>query len=102
MRARIVFFSLLDSVSIPRPIPEYKFNPSRQWKFDYAFPEQMIAIEVEGGIFTGGRHSRGAGMKEDMEKYNAAAINGWRILRVIPTELSTIKTVKMLKQILID
>lgn len=99
--AQMVFFSLLDSVGIPRPIAEYKFHPVKGWRFDYAWPDQMIALEVEGGIWTNGRHSRGSGMKKDMEKYNAAAINGWRMLRVVPTELSSTNTIKMLQQILI-
>lgn len=72
---------------LPLPVEEYKFSPDRNWRFDYAFPEFKIAIEQEGGIFTGGRHVRGAGYLKDMEKYNQAAILGWRILRYTPEQL---------------
>lgn len=60
---------------------EYKFHPERKWRFDFAFPEEKIAIEVEGGLFSQGRHTRGRGYIGDMQKYNAAVCLGWRVLR---------------------
>jgi very-short-patch-repair endonuclease len=68
-------------------IKEYRFNPDRHWRFDYANPILKIAIEVEGGVWISGRHSRGKGMIADMEKYNWATINGWRVLRYTPQNL---------------
>jgi len=64
-------------------VREYKFHPTRQWRFDIAFIEQKIAIELEGGVFsrTIGGHSRGAGYTKDTEKYNQAVVFGWRVLR---------------------
>jgi very-short-patch-repair endonuclease len=79
------------------PVPEHKFHPSRKWRFDFAFPDDKIALEVEGGIHTGGRHTRGAGFKADMEKYNNATLLGWRVFRVVPTELCMQDTVEMIK-----
>ena len=67
---------------LPEPVREYRFAPPRRWRFDFAFPDAKVALEIEGGIWTAGRHSRGAGMRDDMEKYNAAACAGWRVLRV--------------------
>ena len=63
------------------PETEYRFHSPRRWRFDFAFPDQKIAIECEGGIFSGGRHVRGAGFEADAEKYNTAAIDGWMVLR---------------------
>jgi very-short-patch-repair endonuclease len=57
---------------------EFPFAPPRKWRFDFAFPEKKLAVEVEGGF--GGRHQRG-GFVTDMEKYNAAAKLGWMVLR---------------------
>lgn len=68
-------------------VREYRFDPSRRWRFDYAIPAHKIAIEVEGGVWTQGRHTRPAGFIGDMEKYNAAAVLGWRILRTTPSNL---------------
>ncbi|MEI7775208.1 MAG: hypothetical protein WCK17_10585 [Verrucomicrobiota bacterium] len=81
---------------ITAPIPEYRFHPERKWRFDYAWPEKMIAIEVEGGVWVGGRHTSGSGFVKDMEKYNAATCLGWRLLRVQPKDLLTKHTVEML------
>ena len=101
MLAQLTFFSLLDTAGLERPTPEFMFHPIRRWRCDYCWIDQQIILEVEGGIFTNGRHSRGAGMKEDMNKYNEAAIMGYRIIRVVPTELSSIKTINILRRILL-
>lgn len=61
--------------------PEYRFYAERRWRFDYAWPEQMVAFEVEGGTWSGGKHTRGKGYRNDCEKYNRAAIMGWRVIR---------------------
>jgi very-short-patch-repair endonuclease len=66
---------------LPEPQREYKFSNSRQWRFDFAWPDLLLAAEVEGGTWTGGRHTRGSGFEKDCEKYNCAAIYGWAVLR---------------------
>lgn len=60
---------------------EYYFDPRRKWQFDLAVPDVGVAIELEGGVYTGGRHTRGSGFEKDCEKYNAAADRGWLVLR---------------------
>ena len=79
-------------------VKEFKFHPVRKWRYDYAIadPKIKIAIEVEGGVWTNGRHTRGAGFLSDVEKYNAGTLLGWRIFRVTPDTLITDKTLKML------
>jgi hypothetical protein len=60
---------------------EVKFHPSRRWRFDYADWKNMVAVEIEGGTWNNGGHSRGAGYQKDTEKYNEAVKLGWRVLR---------------------
>lgn len=79
---------------------EMRFHPKRMWRFDYAIPEHRIAIEVEGGVWTGGRHTRPKGFLGDIEKYNTATVMGWRLLRTTPEELVSKKTVDMIKTII--
>ena len=52
---------LTQLVGLPDPATELLFHPKRKWRFDYAWPTRMIAIEVHGGIHSGGRHTRGRG-----------------------------------------
>lgn len=78
-------------------VKEFRFHPVRKWRFDYAIPEHKIALEVEGGVWTGGRHTSSVGFMKDMEKYNTATLMGWRVLRTTPDELYKLKTLKMLK-----
>lgn len=62
------------------PNREYQFC-ERRWRFDFAFPNEHVGIECEGGIWTNGRHNRAKGYLADLEKYNLAAILGWCVLR---------------------
>lgn len=78
-------------------VKEFKFHPIRKWRFDYAIPDHKIALEVEGGVWTGGRHTSSVGFMKDMEKYNTATLMGWRVFRTTPDELYRLKTLNLLK-----
>lgn len=67
-------------------VAEHRFHPTRRWRFDYALPEAKVAIEIDGGVWTYGRHNRAAGYIADMEKLNEAARLGWRVLRYTTDE----------------
>lgn len=82
------------------PLTEHRFHVTRRWRFDYAWPEHQLALEVEGGVWVGGRHTSGAGFIKDMEKYNEAACMGWRIIRCQPRQLCTMQTVETLRRAL--
>ena len=69
---------------LPEPHYEYVFAPPRKWRFDVAFPSALLAIEVQGGIWTHGRHTRGAALLKEHEKLNRAAELGWRIVYLTP------------------
>ena len=75
--------ALLERLKLPRPIHEHEFarEAGRAWRFDLAWPDHFLAIEIDGGAFSRGRHTRGAGFEKDIEKLNAAVIIGWRVLR---------------------
>jgi hypothetical protein len=84
--------SLVDNLADQSHTPgtlEHRFHPTRRWRFDAAFPEKRIGIEIDGGAFIGGRHTRGVGFKNDCEKLNNAALLGWRIFRFLPEQLKS-------------
>jgi very-short-patch-repair endonuclease len=69
---------------------EYKFLDDRRFRFDFAFLPKRIAIELEGAVWTGGRHTRGSGFVKDAEKYGLAALEGWLIFRLPPNMINSI------------
>jgi hypothetical protein len=81
-------------------IPEYQFHPSRKWRFDWCLLDNKIAIEIEGGVWSNGRHTRGSGFINDMEKYNSATCLGWKLLRYTPDQFASYNFINDLKAIL--
>ncbi len=95
--------------------PEFRFATEigRQWRFDYAWPAQKIAVEIEGGIWgkrctickkfiAQGRHTTGQGFEEDAEKYNAATLLGWRLLRFTRKSVKSGDAAAMVRRMLRD
>ena len=82
------FFDCLRELD-PGWVDELRFAPPRRWRFDFANPGKKLAIEIQGGIFTRGRHSRGGKAQlAEMEKLNAAALNGWLVLYFSPQQVA--------------
>lgn len=77
---------------------EYRFAAPRRWKFDFANPALMVALEVEGGTWTRGRHTSGKGYAADCEKYSTAAVMGWRVLRFTTDQVKSGMALRMLQQ----
>jgi very-short-patch-repair endonuclease len=84
---RIYNMTKEDEVPMPGEKGEHRFHPVRRWRFDYAYPFHKIAIEVHGGIWTQGGHTRGSGFMEDRDKMNEAQILGWIVLEFPVTAL---------------
>jgi hypothetical protein len=65
------------AVKLPEPVREFYFAKPRRWRFDFAWPEQLIALEVEGVVYPtkrgehrlGGRHVSVTGFKADIERH---------------------------------
>lgn len=104
-----VFAAMLKHAGLPQPVPEYRFHPERKWRFDYAWlpvdcipnvSEAMVALEVQGGLFVNGRHSRGAALLKEHEKLNEAAALGWRVLFCTPQTLCHLSTIDLIRRAL--
>lgn len=68
--------------SWPMPERQFAFHPARRWRFDFAWPSVKVAVEIQGGTFSRGGHSRGAGQSKDFEKLNEAQRLGWRVVQL--------------------
>lgn len=79
---------------------EFKFHPERKWRFDFVFFAGKVALEVQGGLFVAGRHSRGPALLKEHEKLNEAAVLGWRVLFTTPDQLCMEETVDLIKRAL--
>lgn len=78
---------------------EYKFHPTRKWRADFLITGTKILVEVEGGIWSGGRHTRGKGYLGDMEKYNEAAAMGYTVLRFSTEQVKSGLALKKIEQL---
>lgn len=85
----MTFAKICVAAGLPEPVPEYKFHDTRRWRFDWAWPQYRLALEVQGGLFTRGRHARGPALLKEHEKLNTAASLGWRVLFATPQNVLT-------------
>ena len=90
----------LKRAGLPAHEQEVRFHPERHWRFDLAWPDFKLAVEVEGGVFANGRHSRGKGFTEDCVKYNSAIQLGWRVLRFTTEQVTQGQAVSVIKSVI--
>lgn len=102
------------ALKLPEPVREHMFHPSRKWRFDFAWPELKLAAEVEGGTESHGqkrringktitiksRHLTPSGFREDCNKYNQAALLGWRVLRFSGAMITKGEAIQTIRDIL--
>ena len=79
--AEDVFFILLLDAGAPEPARQYAFHPVRKWRFDFAWERLGLAVEIDGGSWIGGAHSRGNGYARDRVRDAEAILLGWTVAR---------------------
>jgi hypothetical protein len=92
-----IFLAALAQAGIPAPVAEYKFHPVRRWRFDFCWLEQKVYLEINGGIFILGRHSRGPALLKEWEKIAAATAMGFRPLFCQPSDCAKAATIDAIK-----
>jgi hypothetical protein len=84
---------------LAEPEREYRFAAPRRWRFDFAWPGLMLAVEVEGLVFGGkSRHTTIGGYAKDCDKYNEASLRGWVVLRFTGAHIRTGEALKMIER----
>ena len=89
------------AAELPEPEREFRFHPTRRFRFDFAWPDKMVAVEAEGGVWSRGRHTRGSGFVKDCEKYNTATLAGWRVFRFPACAINDGSAIDMIVQALL-
>lgn len=89
-----IFLQLLAEAGLPEPEKEIKFDKKRLYRFDYGYTGRKLAIEIEGGIYGRKAHGSITGILRDINKYNLALLNGWRVYRVPTDKMLKEKTIK--------
>lgn len=89
-----------DQMGYPEPVAEFRFSTTRRWRWDACWPERKVAVELQGGSWIGGRHTRGKGYENDCEKTCEAVTMGWRVLLVTPRMVKDGRLLGWLERIL--
>jgi very-short-patch-repair endonuclease len=84
------------------PVREYQFAAPRRWRFDFSWPSIKLAVEVHGGIWIRGRHTRPDGFSKDLEKMNEAQIMGWRVLQFTRSEVESGAAIESIIRAMVD
>ena len=90
----------LHYAKLPVPLREFRFHPTRRYRFDFCWAEQSLAAEVNGGTWIQGRHNRGSSIKAEYDKLNAAVLNGWRVLLFTGEHIKTGEALNVIEEAL--
>ncbi len=90
------------ALGLPEPQREFRFCPPRRFRFDFAWPDRMLAVEVDGGTHSRGRHVRADGFERDAEKLNIAVWMGWKVLRFTSAMVKDGRAAKTMEEVFAD
>lgn len=89
----------LRGIGAPPPRRQHCFAEAigREWRFDFSWPERRLAVEIEGE-----QHRIQSRFRSDLEKYNAAQLMGWTVLRFRPSEVKSGHALAVIEAALAD
>ncbi len=86
---------------LPLPVRQYRAIPGRKFVFDFAWPDQKLLAEVDGGTWVPGLgHSSGSGIERDCEKATLASIAGYRLMRFTTSRIRSGQALEWTEQAL--
>jgi very-short-patch-repair endonuclease len=93
-------FDLHCRAVLPRqllPVRQHPLLYGRGWRLDFAWPDRMLAVEIDGAV-----HRIKGRFRSDIERHNVLALLGWRVLRFSPSDVSSGKAIDVLRAVLVD
>lgn len=85
---------------LPEPEQEYQFLDTRKFRWDFCWPSKMVALEIQGGIWTGGAHVRPKRYEQDCHKLCLGVAAGWKVLWATPGMLDDESMLEYLREVL--
>lgn len=95
--------ALIKDAGLPTPIREFRLCEDRKWRGDFVWAltdDRKVLLEVEGAVWSNGRHTRGSGFIKDCEKYNECAIRGFTVIRVTAEHVKNGQMIEWVKRAL--
>jgi very-short-patch-repair endonuclease len=92
--------TVLHQAGLPEPERQFRYADDRKWTADFCYPAARLLIEVQGGVWSGGRHTRGAGYERDRVKYFEAQLRGWRVIEVTPAMIEDGRALSLIERAL--
>jgi very-short-patch-repair endonuclease len=95
--------ALLQQITLCRlPTPErnVRLIEGRLFTWDFVWRAQRVCLEVQGGTWSQGAHSRGAGQARDAKKQALATLAGWRCLAVTTDQIRSGEAIRWIEQAL--
>ena len=94
-----MLLSHIVAAQLPEPQLQFRFSTKRQFRLDFAWADQTLGVEVEGGIWRkgGGAHSHPSNIERDIEKHNLMAMEGWALIRVTPKMIQSGEALQLIE-----
>ena len=93
----------IEDAGLPTPQPQYHIympGASHPCRADFAWPERKLLVEVQGGQWSHGAHTRGSGFEDDCRKYSQYALLGFRLMLITPDMISDGTAIEYLRKCL--
>lgn len=77
-----------------------KAGKLRVWRFDFAWPDRGLIVEIDGGVWTRGAHGHPVDLVRNMAKRNDAALAGFAVLAFTPQQVKAGQAVQFTERML--
>lgn len=90
----------IKALGLPEPVREYRAIKGRKFRFDFAWLDARLLVEVNGGTYTRGAHSTGQGIARDYEKIRLGQDCGWKVYPFDGKAIKSGEAVEIIRQAL--
>lgn len=84
------------------PRPFWNEHTIGEWKgmWDFTWPDLRVALDIHGGEFVRGHHTRGQNIRDDYKKMLIAHTNGWYATAIGGTQADDDEILEMIASII--